>query len=353
MSDKQDKTLDPTPRRLQKAKAEGNVFRSKEVVSAGMLLIGVSVLVVGTPAAFEGLQALTARVFLSAATTPLTVRSVPALLSELGLRLVGMLLPFFLALVVASVALNVGQSGWNVTLKPLAPKANRLSPLQGLKRMFGTRGLFEFVKALAKIAVVAPFAYLSIRSHIGEILVLHTLPIEAILEAATGWIVVLLAQMIGLLVVLSGFDFAFEKWRHKSDLKMSQQEVRDEAKESEGNPEVKGKRRQMARALLNKPRLDHAVLQADVVVTNPTHYAIALRYNPGEAAAPRVLAKGIRKRALRIKRIARENEVPTVENRPLARALYASVEVEQEIPEELYAAVAAVLAEVFKQRERR
>lgn len=352
MSDKQDKTFDPTPRRLQKAREEGNVFRSKEIVSAGMLLIGVGVLVLGTPAAFQGLRALTARIFLSAATTSLTVRSVPELLSELGVHLAGILLPFFLALVVAGIGLNVGQSGWNMTFKPLAPKGNRLSPLQGLKRIFGVRGLFEFGKALAKIAVVAPFAYLTISSHLGEILLLHTLPIQGILKIATEWIVALLAQMILMLLVLAGLDFAFEKWRYKRDLKMSQREIRDEAKESEGDPQVKGKRRQIARQLLNKPRLDHAVLQANVVVTNPTHYAVALRYNPEESAAPRVLAKGIRKRALRIKQIAHENEIPTVENRPLARALYASVEVEQEIPEELYAAVAAVLAEVFRQRER-
>ena len=351
-ADRQDKTFDPTPRRLQKAREEGNVFRSKEIVSAGMLLVSVGVLVLGTSAAFDGLQALMARVFAGAATTPLTARSVPAILSELGLRLGGIVLPFFLVLMVAGVGLNVMQSGWNVTLKPLAPKGSRLSPLEGIKRIFGVKGVFELAKALLKIAIVAPFAYLAISGHMAEILMLHTLPIQTILTTATGWVLALLGQMIVLLFFLSALDFAFEKWRYKRDLKMSQQEIKEEAKESEGDPHMKGRRRQLARKLMSRPRLDHAVLQADVLVTNPTHYAIALRYDPETTAAPKVLAKGIRKRALRMKALALEHRIPTVEDRPLAQALYKSVEEEQEIPGELYAAVAAVLAEVYRKRER-
>lgn len=350
MSDRQDKTFDPTPERIRKAREEGNLFRSREIISVGLLMVGVGMLALGAPYAFGVLKGLMARVFLAANTTPLTQASLRPLLSELGLEVGALLAPFFAVLMATTCGLSVLQSGWNVTFKPLVPKGNRISPLQGLKRIFSKRGLFEVFKALSKVVLVGPLVYLALRNHLPELLMLHALPLEDIVRAATSWILTLFAQMILALLVLSGLDFAFEKWRYKEDLKMSQQEVKDEAKEQEGNPQVKGKRRQLAREMARRPRLDHAVLQADVVVTNPTHYAVALRYDPEEGAAPRVLVKGIRKRALRIKALAREHHVPTVEDRPLARALYRSVPEEAEIPEELYPAVAAVLAELYRDR---
>ena len=349
--DKQEKVFDPTPQRLKKAREEGNVFQSKEIGSVGLLITAVGVFFAGGAFAFGELRALTARLFLQATATTLSVQSIPALLASTGLQVTGVLLPFFGALVVAAVALSVLQTGWNVTLKPLKPKANRISPLQGLKRIFSSKGLFQVVKALIKIAVVGPLAYFAVRRHLPEIVVLHTLPLPAILSTASSWIFELLGQMLGALLLLAGLDFAFEKWKYKEDLKMTKKEIKDEAKESEGDPHLKGKRREMAREMARRPRMDHAVLQADVVVTNPTHYAIALRYDPAETAAPQVLVKGVRKRALRIKALAAELNVPTVENRPLAHALYDGVPEEEEIPEELYPAVAAILAEVYRQRD--
>ena len=195
-ADRQDKPFAPTPRRLQKAREEGNLFRSKEIVSAGMLLVGGGTLVLGTSAGFEALQRLTARFFLGAASTPLTVHTLSAIASEIGLHLAGVMVPFFLVLMVAGVGLNVMQSGWNVTLKPLAPKLSRLSPREGIKRVIGVQGASELTKALAKIAIVAPFAYLAIAGHLGEIVALHTLPVPDVLGMALRWILALLAQMI-------------------------------------------------------------------------------------------------------------------------------------------------------------
>ena len=348
--DKQEKVFDPTPQRLKKAREEGNVFQSKEIASVGLLITAVVVFFAGGAFAFGALRDLTARLFLQATDTTLSVQSIPALLTHTGLQVAGVLLPFFGALVAVAVALSVLQTGWNVTFKPLQPKANRISPLQGLKRIFSPKGLFEVVKALIKIAVVGPLAYFAVVRHLPEIVVLHTLPLPTILTTASGWIFELLSQMLGALLLLAGLDFAFEKWKYKEDLKMTKKEIKDEAKESEGDPHLKGKRREMAREMAQRPRMDHAVLKADVVVTNPTHYAIALYYDPAKAAAPQVLVKGMRKRALRIKTLAAEMDVPTVENRPLAHALYDGVPEEEEIPEELYPAVAAVLAEVYRQR---
>ena len=354
MSDKPDKSEkihDPTPKRIRKAREEGNVFRSKEMVTVGMLIIGVSMLAVGIPYGFQALQVMATSMFQSASSTTLNVLSVPFIFMRIGIQMLRVVLPFSLVMLGAAIGLNAMQSGWNLTLKPLMPKGNRISPLQGFKRIFSSKGLFEVAKSIAKISIVGPIAYWTISGKLPQILMLHRLPMESILAIAGGWILFLVAQMIFVLLLLSGFDFAFEKYRYKKDLMMTTKEVKDEAKESEGDPQIKVKRRQIARELARRPRLDHAVLKADVVITNPTHYAVALQYNVEESPAPRVLVKGIRKRALRIKELAVENDIPTIEDRPLARALYDSVPEGQEIPEELYLAVAAILAEIYRKRD--
>ncbi|MEM1042256.1 MAG: EscU/YscU/HrcU family type III secretion system export apparatus switch protein [Bacteroidota bacterium] len=349
--DRQEKIHDPTPTRLKKAREEGNLFRSKEMSSVGLLAVSAALLILGMPAAFGALQHLTARLFLGAPTMEFTTASVQGLVADIGWQVTLVLAPFFAALLVAGAGLSVAQTGWNVSVKPLVPKANRISPLQGFKRMFSSKGLFETAKSLVKIAVVGPLAFLAIRSHLPQILSLHTVPLEGIFTMAAGWIALLLVQMLAALAVLSAADFSFEKWKYKQDLKMTDRELKDEAKNQDGDPLLKGKRRQLAREMARRPRLDHAVMQADVVVTNPTHYAVALAYDPLTGSAPRVLAKGVRKRALRIKELAADLGTPTVEDRPLARALHATVDEGHEIAEDLYPAVAAVLAEVYRQRD--
>lgn len=349
--DRDSKQFDPTPHRIRKAREEGNVFRSQETTAVAMLAVGVSVLAVGMPYGFAALKQVTANIFLNAVPSNFNSATLPVIITDVGSRSGIILLPFLAALFVGAIAINLAQSGFNLTGKPLVPKPERISPLKGFKRIFSAQGLFGFGKAIIKILIVGPIAYLTIKRHMPEILVLHLQELPDIIETGTGWILVLLAQLIGILILLSAADFAFEKWRYKRDLKMSKQELKDEAREQEGNAEIKGKRRERAREIALRPRLDHAVIKSDVVVTNPTHYAVALRYDPTEADAPRVMVKGIRKRALRIKELAREHGIPTVEDRPLARALYASVDEQEMIPEELYPAVAALLAEIYRQRE--
>lgn len=350
MSDKQDKTFDPTPNRIRKAREEGNLFRSQETTAIGMLTVGVSVIGLGFPFLFTALRNLMSHVFVGATSTTVNISTFPTILEDLGLRVASVMLPYFLALMIAAIGLNLLQSGWNLTLKPLVPKGSRINPFKGLKRLFSAQGVFTLIKSLLKIGIVGPIAYLTINGHMADILVLHTKPIQEILGTAATWIIVLLAKMIAVLILLSGIDFAFEKWRYKRDLKMSMQEIKDELKDMEGNPQMKGKRKEKAREIALRPRLDHSVMKADVVVTNPTHYAVALRYDPAEFDAPQVLVKGIRKRALRIKELAKEYKIPLVEDRALARALYASVEEMKVIPEELYPAVAAILAEIYRYR---
>jgi flagellar biosynthetic protein FlhB len=247
-------------------------------------------------------------------------------------------------------ALNVVQSGWTVSLTPLQPQLSRVSPLQGLKRIFSSKGAFGFLKALLKMGVVGPVVYLILEPMLPKIMRLHRLRLPGILERAGGWFFDLLWTLLAALLVVAALDFAFEWWKYYEDLKMTKEDLEDEQKETEGDPEMEEKRREKQEELAKQPRMDHAVMKSDAVVTNPTHYAVALRYDPEEAAAPQVLVKGVRKRAAYIKRLAEEFGVPTVENRSLAHALYDNVPEEEEIPEDLYPAVATILAEVYKQQ---
>ena len=351
--DRSDKQFDPTPRRLQKAREDGNVFRSREFASAGLLAAATLVIGIGAPGALGTLRGMTVRLYTEAPTAVLTPQSVPTVLMGVGVDALVMVGPLFAALVVVALAANVAQGGWVLSAKPLRPKGSRISPAEGAKRLFSTKGLFELAKALSKVVVVGPVVFFAIRAWLPDILVLHAVPVDAAFGAAGGWVLGLVAQMLLALVVVSGADYAFGKWKHTQDLKMTHREVKDEGKESEGDPQMKGKRRQIARERALGPRLDHAVLKADVVVTNPTHYAVALKYDAAEGDAPKVLVKGMRKRALRIKELAREHGVPTVEDVPLARALHATTDEGAFIDEGLYHAVAAVLAEVYRQRARR
>ena len=350
MPDKDDKVFDPTPARIEKAREDGNVFRSTEAISVGLLVTAAVLLFMGMPVMFNALRSLMADLYQNATQTQVTIGSVVPILMMASYRIGIVLLPFLAVLTLMSIALSVAQTGWNVTFKPLQPKWEKISPLKGLKRIFSSKGLFELFKALAKIIVAGPMAYLVVQRHLDEILILHTLPLPTILDAATSWIVSLLAHMLVALTALSVADFAFEKWKYKEDLKMSKKELEEEKKRQEGDPHVKSRRREQAMEMARRPRMDHAVLNSDVVITNPTHYAVALSYDPGEAPAPRVMLKGMRKRALRIRELAAQFDVPIVEEPPLARALYANVDEREQIPQELYQAVATILAEIYRQR---
>ena len=350
--DRTDKQFDPTPQRLKKAFEDGNVYRSRELASVGLLATAALVIGIGMPAALGVLRGMTARIYMEAPTAVLTPSSVPTLLAQTGADALKVVGPLFVALFVVALGANVVQSGWTMSGKPLKPKGSRISPVEGAKRLFSSKGVFELGKAVVKVIIVGPVVYLAARAWLPDILSLHTVPLDVAFKAAGGWTLGLLMQMLLALVLLSGVDYAFGKWKHTQDLKMTHKEIKDEAKESEGDPHMRVKRRQIARERAQRPRLDHAVLKADVVITNPTHYAVALKYDAEDGHAPKVLVKGMRKRALRIKALAAEYGVPMVEDVPLARALHATVEEGAFIDESLYQAVAAVLAEIYRQRGR-
>jgi flagellar biosynthetic protein FlhB len=351
MSDREERTEEPTSHRLTQARSEGQVFRSQEVLSVGMLLVGISVLAVGSPWGVARLQEIMSSILLASNTMVLTTSSIQELAVELGFQVIKVLLAVRLCLLAAGILFNVVQSGWNVTLKPLQPKLSKISPVKGFKRIFSTQGLFQFFKSLLKILIVGPVAYFHIQGLMAQITMMHSQQFEAIFTTAGLWILGLFYKVIVVLAFLSALDFAYEKWRFSENMKMTRQEVKDERKQTDGDPKVKKERFKLALRILRRPRLDHAVLKADVVVTNPTHFAVALQYDARQSPAPRLLVKGIRKRALRIKAMALENNIPVIEDPPLARALYRSVPEEQEIPEELYPAVATILAAIYRKRD--
>jgi flagellar biosynthetic protein FlhB len=351
--EKDEKVHDASPQRLAKAREEGNVLRAKDIVTVGLIGLGVAAILWGTPFAFTRLQ-LTTRMLILDAGHPLSVERVSELIRNIGVDLMLVLGPFFALLAVGAVSLNVMQSGMVFTAKPLQPKPNKINPIEGIKRIFSAKGLFEAFKAFAKLGILVVIGWIYVSDRMDVLTTLHTLPTSEALERGAAILGGLLIRLVGALLLVAAADFAFEKHKHESDLKMTEKEVKDEHKESEGDPHMKGKRKAKARELATarRPTLLEAVGKADVVVTNPTHYAIALYYDTEAGGAPRVLVKGIRKRALKIKGLALELGTPTVENRPLARALYAAVDEGMEIPETLYAAVAAVLAEVYRLRDR-
>jgi flagellar biosynthetic protein FlhB len=350
VAETQEKEFDPTPRRLEQAREKGNVLKAKEPVTVGLIMTAVGMFSVWGASAFATLEHVAARLFRQATQTPVTIPSVRTLATEIGLELASVLGPFFLVLAIMAFTLNVVQSGWVLTLTPLQPKLSRISPIQGLKQIFSSKGAFGFLKTLLKIGIVGPVTYLFLEPMLPKIMNLHRLSLPAILDRASGWFFDMLWVLLAALFVVAALDFAFEWWKYYEDLKMSKKDLEDEQKETEGDPEMEEKRREKQQELAEQPRMDHAVMKSDTVVTNPTHYAIALRYDPDEAPAPRVLLKGVRKRALHIKQLAKEYDVPTVENRSLAHALYENVPEEEEIPEDLYPAVATILAEVYKQQ---
>ena len=350
MADKEERTEEPTAKRLAQARNEGQVFRSQEVLSVGMLLIGISIIAFGASWAVSRLANIMSAIFLASSTTVINQASVQAIAMEYGLRAVGILVPLMAVLMVAGIVFNVVQSGWNWTLKTIQPQAKKINPINGIKRIFGPQGLFQFFKSFLKIVIVMPIAYFHIRGLMTEIVVLHKQPLENVFSTAGTWILLLFYKIIAILIFLSVLDFIYERWRFKQNMKMTKQEIKDERKQTDGDPKVKKQRFKLALKLLRRPRLDHAVMKADVVVTNPTHYAVALQYDSDVAPAPRVLAKGIRKRALRIRQLAKEKNTPIIENPPLARALYGSVAELQEIPEELYPAVATILAAIYRKK---
>ncbi|SIS47016.1 flagellar biosynthesis protein FlhB [Neptunomonas antarctica] len=343
----QEKTEDPTPKRLREAREKGDIPRSKELNATALLLAaGGAMLLFGTSAAHR-IAAMMAGNFELRREDMLDSRlmliHLGASVQEVIWAVIGFMVIVTLAALIAPMALG----GLNFSAQAMAPKMSRLNPGAGLKRMFSVKALVELAKAFAKFMLVTSFAITVLMVMTPELFALGGQAVNVAISHAAelvGWSFLVISSS---LILISLVDVPFQLYDYSEKLKMTLQEVKDEMKNTEGKPEVKGRIRQMQREISQRQMMTD-VPQADVVITNPTHYAVALKYISGDRDAPIVVAKGADFVALKIREIAEEHGVPILSTPPLARALYNSTEIDQEVPTALYKAVAQVLAYVFQ-----
>jgi flagellar biosynthetic protein FlhB len=343
-----EQTEKATPKRREEARGRGQVAKSPDLAGAAVFLAGVFVLHACVPLALSSLSATVKEILWRIHEhQDFTVNSVWMLFAR-GFGGVALLLgALFAAALVTGIGVNLLQTGVVLTFTPLTPSFNKINPLTGFQRLFSKTVLVNLAKQLMKLGAVLIIIYTSVAGNVNTLMMLGQLPAQNAI-AFVGELMFSIGWKFGFLLVIVGLlDFAYEKWQYEETLKMTKQEVKDEYRQSEGNPEAKGavKRRQREFA---RRRMMAAVPKATVVVTNPTHFAVALAWDELKMEAPVVTAKGADLVAKRIREIAGEHGVPIMENPPLARTLYAKVELDQAIPPNLYAAVAQVIAFVYK-----
>jgi len=344
-----DRHLPASPRKLQKAREEGQVARSRDLSHFAAIAVGGALLVALTPLAAGWLRQGLANALRF---DHRSVQSAEAMVERLLLlctTLLWVALPMGVAMLLVAVGGSVATGGWNWTLKPIAPKFDKFNPLTGVGRIFSKRQLIDALKACGLALILGGIGALYLRSHIGEFGSLFGMSLPAAIESAAQTLLSGLGLLVIALALFAAIDVPLQRWLHAEQLKMSHQELKQEHKELEGNQEVKSKVKARMREMVQR-RMMAAVPKADLVVMNPTHYAVALKYEDGKMAAPRVVAKGADLIALKIRDLAKDSKVPVLQAPVLARALYAHTELDREIPAQLFAAVAQVLAYVYQLR---
>lgn len=347
----QERTEAPTPRRRQLAREEGQVARSAEVVSVVGLAAALAGLSSLGPRFANGLAALMRDQLSSLATVSLDSSTIGPYATSVLSAVAAMVLPFAAIVGVAGLGANVAQSGVMLTTKPLSPKWQRISPEAGVKRLFSKRALVELVKSIVKILVVGGVVGWTLVKTAPDYLPLSVSPAAASYPWMLASMLRVAAAATGALALLALLDFFFQRWDWERGLRMTRQELKEEYKQHEGDPIMKSRVRSRQQQVARQ-RMMQDVKIADVVVTNPVHYAVALKYDSERMSAPKVVAKGARLVARRIKALAKEAGIPIIENPPLARALFKACRVGGDIPLSFYKAVAELLAFVYRKRER-
>ncbi|MBR9727339.1 flagellar biosynthesis protein FlhB [Shewanella intestini] len=346
----QERTEDPTSRRLEQAREKGQVARSKELGTAAVLLSAAVGFAITGPALAKALYTIMEHLMKMERDQIFDTKSMYRVWGVVGLELAMPLVGFISLLALVAFIGNIALGGLSFSTKAFMPKGSKMNPMSGFKRMFGPQALIELVKGVAKFLVVAFSAYFLLSSHFTEILGLSGRHLPGNVYEALHllvWLFILLCSSMLFIVVI---DVPFQIWNHNKQLKMTKQEIKDEHKDTEGQPEVKGRVRQMQREMAQR-RMMAEVPNADVIVVNPEHYAVAVKYDVTRSSAPFLIAKGVDEVAFKIREIAREHDISIVSAPPLARAIYHTTKVEQQVPEGLFTAVAQVLAYVFQLRQ--
>ncbi|MFM1885592.1 MAG: hypothetical protein RL026_749 [Pseudomonadota bacterium] len=348
----EDRTEKPTQKRLDEARKEGQVPRSRDLSAAAVMLVaGLALQGMGGLLGGQMAQLMKGALEITPAEALDAGHMVPAL-GEAALQAALAIAPILGLTLVAALAAPLLIGGWSFSSTALTPKFERLDPLAGVGRMFALRAWVELAKSLGKFALVATAGLLVLRMQLPELMQLGSEPMAAAIGHAASLTGQALIALCAALVVIAGIDVPFQLWQHQRELRMTREEIKQENKESEGSPEVKAQIRRLQRERAER-RMMADVPKADVIIVNPTHYAVALRYDEGRDRAPVVLAKGVDYMAARIREVAGEHNVPIFEAPPLARALHRTVEIGDEIPSSLYVAVAQVLTYVFQLRTAR
>jgi len=342
-----EKSEDASSRKLSKAREDGQVAKSMEIPSVSVLVAGVTALSATAMLFYNNLSKVFHYNFNFDSIPVITKLEIVRILAFHIEKILIVCLPVMLAVAMMGLLANVAQVGFVISWKALEPKFSRLDPISGFKQKFTSRAVMEFIKALLKLFIISMVTYYSILGELGNITSLYDYSIGHILLFVLKTAFWIFIKVCLIMIVVALIDYAYQKWKSLDDQKMTKKEVKDETKQTEGDPVVKSRIRQLQHEAARK-RMMADVPDADVVVTNPTRLAVALKYDNEQMDAPFVLAKGAGSVAKNIRKIARENDIPLVEDKALARNLYSSVDIGQEVGSELYQAVAEVLAYVYK-----
>ena len=348
----QEKTEVPTEKKRRESREEGQVAFSKELSSAALLAGIVLTLVATSPIILDAMRQLMSQIFRDLAQSEeLSIDSIFTLSGEILSIILPAFAPFAAVIIFAGIFASVLQVGVHITFKAISPKFNKISPLTGLKRLFSSQSLADFLKSMAKLIIVGFVGYLTYIEKITELNGLSVSTPESILIYNFTVVAEVAGKIVLALVAIAIFDYFYQRWHHEQQLMMTKQEVKDETKQTEGDPQLKARIRQIQREMSNA-RMMQEVPKADAVIVNPTHFSVAILYDRDVMSAPEVIAKGADHLALRMRTVARENNVPILERPELARDLYANVEIGDDIPERFYKAIAEILAFVYRLRKR-
>ncbi|MEQ8227166.1 MAG: flagellar biosynthesis protein FlhB [Rhodospirillales bacterium] len=345
--DDSQKTEEPTDRKLSKARSEGQVAQSQEIKSWMVLIGGAGMLMFLAPAMARDITAIGRRFVASSYSIPTDFEHLRLLFSSVAMEIGIILAPAMGMFVVLAVLANIGQFGLVWAPKKITPKPSKINPLSGFKRLFSSQGLMEFFKGILKLSFVSLVSFGLAIPMLHDLEMLPAVSTFAALERIHEIAILMAIASIGVMTVIAALDYIYQRAIFMKQMRMSMNDIKEEQKQTDGDPQIKARIRQIRMERARK-RMMAAVPQADVVITNPTHFAVALEYKMETMPAPKVVAKGQDHLALKIREIAEENEITIVENPPLARALYSSVELDEEIPPEHFKAVAEVIGHVMR-----
>ena len=347
-----ERTESASAKRRSDFRKKGQVAQSREVQAAALFSLLLLFWFFFAPTFRTKLEELLITLWRSSGDYAITTASMMQLGYHLALSLAFLLIPLFLVAMLIGFFATYLQIGWLFTIEPLIPDLSKLDPIAGMGRFFSKRSLVEVVKSLLKVILIGWIAYKTLRGEFDQALVLTEAAVESTLVYLAKTTALVMAKVAAIMIVLAILDYSFVRWEMEEKMKMTKQEQKEEMKETEGDPHIKSKIRSIQQQMARK-RMMAAVPSADVVITNPTHVAVAIQYEAGKMDAPVVLAKGQELVAARIREIAQENDIPLVENPPVARLLHSKVEVGQAIPEEMFKAVAEILAYVYSLKGKR